>query len=172
MGSSLGISKVKSEDQWTKAIDEAKKLDKKILVEKSIEQGREIECALLETETGLQVTGLGEIKPNHEFYSYDAKYIDPNGAELIIPAQVDAGLEQKIQDLAKKCFEKLGCRDYARADFFISNENEVYFNEINTHPGFTNISMFPSLWAHEGIESKELVEKLIERAKTRMQARL
>lgn len=171
MGSSLGISKVKSEGDWDKALSEAKKHDKKILIEKSIENGREIECALLETDAGLQVTGLGEIKPNHEFYSYDAKYIDPNGAELIIPAVVDPGVEQKIQDLAKKCFEKLGCRDYARADFFIGANNEVFFNEINTHPGFTNISMFPSLWAHEGIEARELVSKLIDRVKERIDKR-
>jgi D-alanine-D-alanine ligase len=172
MGSSLGISKVKSEQDWEKALSEAKKHDKKILVEKAIQNCREIECALLETESGLQVSGLGEIKPSHEFYSYDAKYIDPNGAELIIPAVVDAGIEQKIQDLAKKCFEKLGCRDYARADFFIDTNNEVFFNEINTHPGFTDISMFPSLWAHEGIKARELVSKLIDRAKERMEKRI
>ncbi len=169
MGSSVGISKVKSEAQWKDALKEAQKFDKKIILETSVENCREIECALLEEDGILKVTGLGEIKPNHEFYSYDAKYIDPNGAELIIPASVDSGVEQNIQDIAKKCFEKLDCRDYARADFFLTPDNQVYFNEINTHPGFTNISMFPSLWKQAGLDGKQLVSHLLEKAKARME---
>ncbi len=170
MGSSIGISKVRNEEEFTKAIAEARIHDKKIVIEQGV-QARELECALLETGSNLKVSGLGEVKPNHEFYSYEAKYLDPSGAELIIPAVVDAEIVTKIQELALQCFRELGCRDYARADFFLTEDGTIYFNEINTHPGFTNISQFPMLWRQQGIEYKDLILKLIDQATLRQKDR-
>lgn len=162
MGSSIGISKVSKEEDFMKAVAEARIHDQKIIIEKGI-VGREIECALLE-DGELLVSGLGEIKPNHEFYSYEAKYLDPNGADLIIPANVDPQVAQKVRTMAAQCFKALDCRDYARADFFLTADHQVYFNEINTHPGFTNISQFPMLWQQEGMTYKELIIHLVNRA--------
>lgn len=162
MGSSIGISKVKNREQFQMAIDEAFRHDTKIVIEGAI-VGREIECALLQAES-LKVTGVGEVVPKHEFYSYEAKYLDPNGADLIIPAQVEPKIVTKIQEMAKVCFEALGCRDYSRADFFLTKDNQIYFNEINTHPGFTNISQFPMLWKQEGVSYQSLILHLIELA--------
>ncbi len=162
MGSSIGISKVKSEGDLMAALAEARIHDKKIVIEQGV-TAQEIECALLD-DGELKVSGLGEVKPHHEFYSYEAKYLDPNGAELIIPAKVDAEWVPKIQKLAKQCFELLDCRDYARADFFLTTDGEVYFNEINTIPGFTNISQYPKLWQQEGLAYKDLILKLVQNA--------
>lgn len=169
MGSSIGISKVKNESDFFAAIAEARIHDKKIVVEKGV-VGQEIECAILEDD-GVKVSGLGEIKPNHEFYSYEAKYLDPNGADLIIPANVAPEWIPKIQNLAKQCFEILECRDYARADFFLTSDGEIFFNEINTVPGFTNISQFPMLWQKEGIAYKDLIMQLVHNALRRKEAK-
>ncbi len=163
MGSSIGISKVKSEADFGAALAEARIHDKKIVIEKGI-VGREIETALLEDEGELKISGLGEVRPLHEFYSYEAKYLDDKGAELIIPADVDPTPTETIKDLALNAFRSLGCRDFARADFFLTPDGEVYFNEINTHPGCTNISQFPMLWKEAGINYKELILKLINNA--------
>jgi D-alanine-D-alanine ligase len=170
MGSSVGISKVKTAEQMTLALIEAYKHDKKIIIEKGV-VAREIECALLERK-GLEASGLGEVKPNHDFYSYEAKYLDPNGADLIIPAQLDQDIANKIKKMAIECFEKLGCRDYSRADFFLTQQNEIYFNEINTHPGFTSISQFPMLWQQEGMIYKDLILQLVSNAESRVKRRM
>lgn len=162
MGSSIGISKVKSEEGFHQALAEARIHDKKIVIEKGI-IGREIECALLE-DGELKVTGMGEVRPNHEFYSYEAKYLDDKGADLIIPADLPSSIVEKIQEIACKAFIALDCRDYSRADFFVTPDEEIYFNEINTHPGFTNISQFPMLWKQEGVSYKDLILKLINAA--------
>ncbi len=168
MGSSIGISKVKNESDLHAALAEARIHDKKIVIEQGV-TAQEIECALLE-DNELKVTGLGEIVPHHEFYSYEAKYLDPNGADLVIPAKVSAEWVPKIQDLAKKCFQVLECRDYARADFFLTQDGEIYFNEINTIPGFTSISQFPMLWQKDGLAYKDLIVKLVQNAINRKNA--
>lgn len=165
MGSSVGIAKVRTEAELQAAIAEARIHDKKIVIEKGV-QAREIEFAVMEDD-GIQITGPGEIKPNHEFYSYEAKYLDPNGAELIIPADVDPHLCSQMQQTAKDAFKALGCRDYARADFFLCDDRTFYFNEINTYPGCTGISLFPLLWKHEGQSFKEVVIKLINNVRKR-----
>ena len=165
-GSSIGISKVMEEGDFHKAFLKAREHDTKILVEKAI-SGRELECGVLEDGGGIRVTGLGEIRTKHEFYSYEAKYLDPKGSELIIPARVDSETVKKIQDYTLTCFEKLECRDYARVDFFLSDKNEFFFNEINTHPGFTDISQFPLLWQQEGLGYRELILTLIKQAMNR-----
>jgi len=165
MGSSIGIAKVSEESQLMTALADARIHDKKIVIEKGVE-AREIECAILENGE-VVISGLGEIKSNHDFYSYEAKYLDPNGADLIIPAEVPEETKIKIQEMASQCFKILGCRDYARADFFLTQDQSIFFNEINTHPGFTNISQFPMLWKQEGVSYKDLILKLVNQATKR-----
>lgn len=170
IGSSVGITKVSKKEDFLKALADARIHDNKIIIEKMV-KGREVECAVLETEDGPQVTqALCEIVSHHDFYSYEAKYIDPNGADLIIPADVPAESIEAIRKAAALCFEKLECRDYCRADFFLGDDGEVYFNEINTHPGFTSISQFPNLWIQEGVQYKDLILQLFKRAMDRAQA--
>ena len=169
-GSSVGISKVKKKEELNDAIDFGLKFDNKVLVEKGLEV-REIESSVLGNDQP-EVSCLGEVIPNHEFYSYDAKYIDSNGAQLVIPAKLDANLEKQIQDWAIKVFLALNCSGMARIDFFVEKKtNSVYLNEINTLPGFTSISMYPKLWAESNLPYNKLLDKLIELAFERYAAK-
>lgn len=161
-GSSVGINKAKNEAELIKYIEYAGKFDSKILVEEGIE-GREVECAVL-GKNDVKASCVGEIKPAEEFYSYDAKY---NNAEsrTEMPAKISTELSDKIRNQAIKAFKAIDGKGLSRVDFFIENEtDEVYINEINTMPGFTNISMYPKLWEESGIKYKELLTKLIELA--------
>jgi D-alanine-D-alanine ligase len=167
-GSSIGITKVKNKAQLDSAIHEAFRYDTKILVEKGLSV-REIELAVLESPHSSQdpiVSTAGEIRPTtHEFYSYTAKYLDENGAELLIPAPVSDEIKNQAQLMAKKLFITLECEGMSRVDLFLEKEtNQLYFNEINTIPGFTMISMYPKLMAASGISYQELLTKLIELA--------
>lgn len=158
-GSSVGISKVKNRGELEKSLDEAFLFDNKILVEQFI-PGREIEVAVLGNENP-KASIPGEIIPHHEFYSYDAKYIDEHGASLEVPAKLSPELIKEVQALAVKAFEVLCCEGMGRVDFFLTKENHFYINEINTIPGFTSISMYPRLWQATGIGYPELIDKLI-----------
>jgi D-alanine-D-alanine ligase len=162
MGSSVGISKAKDEKEFWKAIDEAFKFDSKILVEEFI-KGREIEVGVLGNEHA-KASIPGEIIPTHEFYSYEAKYIDENGALLNIPAKLPKLIVKKVQNLAVKTFAALECEGLARVDFFVTKNGKAYVNEINTIPGFTKISMYPKLWEQSGIKYTELIDRLIQLA--------
>jgi len=162
MGSSVGVNKAHNEEEYYRFVKEAFKYDTKILLEENIE-GREIECAVLGNKDVI-VSLPGEIKPNHEFYSYEAKYLDENGAKLEIPAKLEEKELKTIQSLAVKTFKTLCCEGLSRVDFFISNAGEVYVNEINTIPGFTKISMYPKLFEISGIKYPELITRLIELA--------
>jgi D-alanine-D-alanine ligase len=159
-GSSVGINKVYDQESLTKAIEEAFKFDTKILVEEFI-QGREVECAVLGKNEYIQTSVIGEITPKTDFYSYETKYTDGQ-ADLIIPAILENGIELELQRQAKLAFEALNCKDLARVDFFLTKENEIYINEINTLPGFTSLSMYPSLWQASGLSFTELLDRLIE----------
>jgi D-alanine-D-alanine ligase len=106
----------------------------------------------------------GEIIPTHEFYSYEAKYLDADGARLEIPAKLDAATLRRVQELAVKTFQALNCEGMGRVDFFLTPSGEIYVNEINTIPGFTKISMYPKLWEASGIGYTDLISKLIELA--------
>lgn len=161
-GSSVGVSKVKNEAGFHEAIAEAFKYDKKILIEEYI-KGRELECAVLE-ENSLIASCIGEIIPNHEFYSYEAKYIDNNGAKCVAPAEIPEKIALDIQKLSMKAFRALGCEGLSRVDFFLKENNELVINEINTLPGFTSISMYPQLLEKSGINYQELITKLIEKS--------
>ena len=145
MGSSIGVQKVKSYTDLKQAIEEALKYDKKAIVEETIE-GREIEVAVLGNEDP-KASPPGEIVPRHEFYSYKAKYLDPQGA-LLKTSNLDLSEAhiQKIQQAAKEVFLLLECRGMARVDFFLKSSGELLVNEVNTIPGFTSISMYPKLW--------------------------
>lgn len=159
-GSSVGISKVKEFSSLSSSIDEAFEWDSKILVEKAID-AREIELSVLGNEYP-DVSEPGEIRPKHEFYSYEAKYIDSEGAELLIPADIDKETSNRMRAVAKEAFLVLNCSGMARVDFFIDrNSGKFYLNEINTLPGFTSISMYPKLWAYAGLAYSDLLEKLI-----------
>ena len=170
-GSSVGVKKVKEKEQLQKAVNFAFQFDTRVMIEKAI-NCREIECAVLGNENP-QESILGEIIPKHEFYSYEAKYIDPDGAALIIPAQVDSALSDKIRKFAVDGYKALGCCGMARVDFFLDkNTNEFYLNEINTLPGFTSISMYPKLWEATGLKYSKLLDKLIQLALERHRKRL
>ncbi len=159
-GSSVGISKVKSREYLESAIDEALVWDNKILVEKAID-AREIEFSVIGNDKP-EASIPGEIRPRHEFYSYEAKYIDSNGAELLIPADIDRNLTEVMRKAAVEGYSALCCSGMARVDFFLEkSSNKFYLNEINTLPGFTNISMYPKLWAQTGTDYSSLLKKLI-----------
>lgn len=171
-GSSIGISKVKSADQLADAINEAFRFDTKILIEKALNV-LELEVAVLESleaDADPIVSVVGEIQPNHEFYSYEAKYLDDHGADLLIPAQVSEQIKQQAQKAAKELFIALECEGMARVDlFFDKDSQQIYFNEINTLPGFTQISMYPKLMAASGISYSALLTHLIQLAMNRHQ---
>lgn len=159
LGSSVGISKAHNEKGLKASIDDAFKYDTKILIEEYI-KGREIECSVLGNDRPI-ASVPGEIIPHHEFYSYEAKYIDENGAGSKIPADLSKEVTKKVQETAIKTFITLECTGFARVDFFLRPDNKLYVNEINTIPGFTKISMFPKLFGATGIPYSELLDRLI-----------
>jgi len=161
-GSSVGVSKVKKESAFKPALEEAFKYDSKVLIEEAI-AGREIECAVLGNENPI-ASVAGEVKPTHEFYSYDAKYIDENGATVEIPAKLPKGIATRVQETSIAAFKTLECEGMSRVDCFVTKDGRVLVNEINTIPGFTKISMYPKLWAASGISYSELITRLIELA--------
>jgi D-alanine-D-alanine ligase len=162
LGSSVGISRVKDSEEFERAVREALLYDHKILIEECI-KGREIECSVLGNDNPI-ASIPGEILPRHEFYSYDAKYLDENGAALEVPAKLPSETSERIRQLAIKTFTVLCCEGMARVDFFLRNGEEIIVNEINTIPGFTRISMYPKLWEATGISYSELIDRLIQLA--------
>ena len=162
MGSSVGVSKVRNEKEFTAAVAEAFLYDNKILVEKQI-IGREVECAVLGNDKS--VASLpGEVIVKTDFYSYDAKYIDENGAVLKIPAELPKDIVKKVQETAVLTFKVLSCEGLGRVDMFVTKSGKVLVNEINTIPGFTSISMYPKLWEASGISYPKLIDTLIQLA--------
>lgn len=159
-GSSVGITKANTIEELRKGIEEAKKYDRKIVIEENI-VGREIECAVLGNEEVI-ASCTGEIIPAEDFYTYSAKYKNPE-SKTIIPSGIEC--EKEIQELAIKAFKAIDGKGLARVDFFVTDENKIYINEINTMPGFTNISMYPKLWEASGINYGELLNIIIELSK-------
>lgn len=162
LGSSVGISRVGVKEDFARAVREAFRYDSKIIIEEFID-GREIECSVLGNENP-RVSVPGEVKSRHEFYTYEAKYVDGKGAVLEIPARIPEEQEKKIQALAVKSFKVLCCEGMARVDLFLKENGEAVVNEINTLPGFTNISMYPKLWEKSGLSQTDLISILIELA--------
>lgn len=159
LGSSVGVEKVEKQKDLLPAVKRALKYDRKVLVEEMI-KGREIECAVLGNDEPI-ASIAGEIVPNDSFYSYRAKYIDENGARLEVPADISAKVLKKAQGLSIKTFKVLCCEGMARVDFFLKKNGELVVNEINTIPGFTEISMYPKLWEASGVSYSELLDRLI-----------
>ncbi len=169
-GSSIGINKIKTPDQLSTAINEAFQFDTKVLVEKALDI-IELEVAVLESLESTAdpvVSVVGEIRSTHEFYSYDAKYLDENGAELLIPAPISDAMKEQARIVAKNLFLTLECEGMARVDLFLTKDTQqIYFNEINTIPGFTQISMYPKLMEASGVPYSDLLTHLIQLAMKR-----
>lgn len=161
-GSSVGINKASNIKELEKYIEYASKYDKKILIEENI-VGKEIECSVLGNED-VKASCLGEITPAENFYTFDAKYKNAE-SKLTIPANINSKLTNEVRDLAIKAFKCIDGKGFARVDFFVNEKTEeIYINEINTIPGFTEISMYPKLWAQSGIHYSELLDELIKLA--------
>jgi len=167
LGSSVGIHKVTSSAELTAAVADAFQYDTKIIIEEAI-RGREIECSVLGNEAP-EASIPGEVIPQHEFYSYEAKYIDDHGAVLKIPADLPDATVTRVQELAIKTFQVLECEGMARVDLFLTEDDKLYVNEINTIPGFTRISMYPKLWEVSGLSYPDLIDRLIQLAIERAQ---
>lgn len=171
MGSSIGVLKVESQDGLMAALHDAFQFDTKVLIEEFI-AGSEIECAILGTNADPKASVIGKIVPRAgDFYSYEAKYIDENGAVLEIPADIKPELSAKAQDIAKRTFKVLGCDGMSRVDMFLTPDGYIIVNEINTIPGFTKISMYPKLWEASGLSYTDLITQLIELAIERKEIR-
>ena len=164
MGSSVGVHKVKSASEFQSAMKDAFQYDTKVLIEKAI-SAREIEVSILENSEagGLPLVSIaGEINPNHEFYSYEAKYLDADGADLLIPAKITSDQLKEAQRIGREIFMALECEGMARVDMFLDKESGAfYLNEVNTIPGFTQISMYPKLWEASGVSYPDLLSRLI-----------
>ncbi|MEI6109419.1 MAG: D-alanine--D-alanine ligase family protein [Actinomycetes bacterium] len=163
-GSSVGISKVKSYAELIGAIDFARTHDPKVIVEASMENTREIECGVLSTPDGPRASVCAEIivKAGHEFYDFDAKYVD-DSVELSVPAKLDPAIQSRAQQLAIDAFLAIDAEGLARVDMFVTGD-EIVINEINTMPGFTPISMYPRMWAESGVDYPALVDALVQDA--------
>ena len=159
LGSSVGVSKVKDKQEFEQAIALAFQYDSKVLIEEYIE-GRELECAVLGNREPT-ASVVGEVIPNHDFYSYEAKYIDEHGAGLQIPVDISPETSERVRELAIRTFQTLACEGLGRVDFFLQQDGTLLVNEINTMPGFTKISMYPRLWEASGIPYPDLIDRLI-----------
>lgn len=168
MGSSVGISKVKRISELADALALAAAYDSSVIVEKAVENAREIECAVLGNDKPI-ASVAGEIVPNREFYDYFSKYVD-NASKLLIPARLRLSKMREIQKLAVAAYKNTQCSGMARIDFLMDGKTgEIYLNEINTIPGFTSISMYPKLLAASGIPYPKLLDRLLELALERFQ---
>ena len=167
LGSSVGINRVDNEEQYHKALDEAFSFDHKIIIEEFIE-GREIECAVLGNENP-KASIPGEISFTHSFYSYEAKYLDDQGYKIDIPAKISDKQITAVQKMAINTFQALECEGFARVDVFLTKDGRLLVNEINTIPGFTQISMYPKLWEASGIAYSDLIDQLLQLAIARFE---
>jgi D-alanine-D-alanine ligase len=169
LGSSVGVSKVKSKEDFAKAIDEGFRYDECVLLEKYV-RGREVECAILGNDPA-QASLPGEIiiGKQYEFYDFNAKYVDGNAVSIEVPAKLDAAVQEKIRTLSLLAYQALSCEDFARVDLFLTSSGDVFVNEINTIPGFTNSSMFPMMWNERGVSFTDLITKLADMAMERFQ---
>jgi D-alanine-D-alanine ligase len=170
LGSSVGISKAHDAQELDRAMETAFGFARKAVVEKGFERVREIECAVLGNDDPV-ASLCGEVAPRgHEFYDYAAKYLDADGADLIIPADLEPATLASIQRMAVTAFRAVECWGMARVDFFITADGDVFINEINTIPGFTSISMYPKLWEASGLPYAGLIDRLLDLAQERHRA--
>jgi D-alanine-D-alanine ligase len=163
LGSSVGISKVKHLDELTGAIEEALSYGRKVLIERAMEGAREIECAVLGNDDPVASVPC-EIVTDHEFYDYRAKYVDTDGTAFDVPARLPQGVAEDVRRMAVAAFQAIDGAGMARVDFFYREPDEVILNEINTIPGFTQVSMYPKMWEASGLRYADLIDRLIELA--------
>jgi len=157
------VNKAYSREKLIEALKIAAGYDRRVLVEEFID-GREIECAVLGNDDP-EASTVGEVIPGNEFYDYDDKYSSESTSKLVIPAKLPDETINKIREYAVRAFKALDCSGLARVDFFVHKETgEIYINEVNTMPGFTQISMYPKLWEASGLPYNKLLEKLIDLA--------
>jgi len=159
-GSSIGVSRVAHAEQLTDALAAAHEHDSVALIEKGV-TARELEVAVLGNPPRHEISKVGEIHPDGDFYSYDAKYAAASMSGVIVPAVIEASQAEHIRKIASRVYELLGCEGMARVDFFLTGAGKLYVNEVNTIPGFTNISMYPKLWQASGVSYTKLIERLI-----------
>lgn len=160
-GSSVGVSKVTNMEELIPAIELALESDDTVLIERAI-VGRELETAALGNPPTHEISGVGEIVQGENFYTYEEKYSAASSANVVIPAELDTETIEKIRDTARRAYQVLGCRGLTRIDFFLTDDGMLYVNELNTFPGFTNISMYPKLWRQQGMLYPQLIKRLIE----------
>ena len=165
-GSSVGVSKVTNAAEFSAGLALAFRYDRKVLIEQAI-VGREIECAILGNDQP-RASVCGEVLTQDQFYSYDAKYIDGQ-SRTVVPAEMPKEIEAQIQAVALRTFAALECEGLARVDVFLTPDNQIVVNEVNTLPGFTNISMYPQLWQASGLNYSDLISNLIDLALQRHQ---
>lgn len=161
-GSSVGVHKITSSGQCSKAMRDAFSYCDKILIERMV-KGKEIECSVLGGEHA-EVSLPGAVIPTHSFYSYEAKYLDPNGAQFEIPARMSKATVRLVQDVVRKAYLALGLEGMARVDGFLDVRGKFTLNEVNTIPGFTKISMYPKLWEVSGLSFPDLIDRLLQQA--------
>jgi D-alanine-D-alanine ligase len=160
LGSSVGISKVKTQAELIPAIELALDFDRKVVVEAAVPRAREIECAVLGNDDP-KTSVPGEIIPSREFYDYEAKYLDES-SKAVVPAQLTEAQVREVQRLSIAAFRAVDCAGMARVDFFLARDSgDVFVNEVNTIPGFTTISMYPKMWEASGVSYPELIDRLI-----------
>lgn len=170
LGSSVGISKCRNRSDLLEGIMDAIRYDRRILIERGLNNPREIEISVLGNQDP-QASVAGEISPEADFYSYSAKYLDDR-SRLIIPAELPAEISTKLRELAVKAYSSIDCAGLARVDFLLDRESGEYFiSEINTLPGFTKISMYPKLWEASGLPYAKLIDRLVELALERKSER-
>jgi D-alanine-D-alanine ligase len=170
LGSSVGVSKVYGAGELAAGLAEAFRYARFAIVERAAEGAREIECAVLGNDEPV-ASVAGEIVPDgHDFYDYEAKYLDEHGAQLQIPADLKPEVLEDVQRLAVTAFRTIRCAGMARVDFFLIGEDELWLNELNTVPGFTSISMYPKLWEASGLAYGDLVQRLLDLAIERHEA--
>jgi D-alanine-D-alanine ligase len=163
-GSSVGVSRATSEVEYRQAIEQAVQHDTLVLIEQAADTPREIEVAILGNAGTREASTPGEIIPDREFYSYDSKYSEDSGSSMVIPADLEPSMADTIRKQALIAYDALHCSGMARVDFLLDGNDELYINEINTIPGFTNMSMYPKLWIKSGVAYSILIDKLLQLA--------
>jgi D-alanine-D-alanine ligase len=161
LGSSVGVTKVNGKKDFKRAVDEAFKYDNEMLAEEYI-SGREIECAVLGNYPA-EASKPGEIviSKKYDFYTFDAKYVDPEAVRIDVPARLPKSIVAKVRKISRKAYEALHCEDFSRVDLFLDKRGKIYINEINTIPGFTNSSMYPMMWKERGVSFSDLITRLL-----------
>ena len=167
LGSSVGVFKISSQEGFNEKLDEVFRFDDTLLAEEFIE-GRELECALMGNRT-VEASLPGEVVVSdaYDFYTYEAKYLDPDAARIVVPAEVPEETAEEIRKQSIQAYKTLHCEDFARVDLFLKKDGSILINEINTIPGFTNSSMFPMMWKERGITFTDLISRLIDMARER-----